>query len=73
MIQLIHYFDELIETVWGQVYFRVSKHLGCLPSEVIKNKFNPDYKFLIRAYYKEIMAEIEHNEEMEKQMKEGGA
>ena len=34
----------------GEVYFEVSKHLRCSPTEVIKNKFRPDIKFLIIKY-----------------------
>ena len=55
---------------FGEVYFRVSKHLGWLPSEVIKKKFNPDIKFLIFKYSQEIRNEIKQNEELKEKFPE---
>ncbi|MBQ6098957.1 MAG: hypothetical protein IJL02_03745 [Methanobrevibacter sp.] len=60
----------MANSFFGEVYFRVSKHLGWLPSEVIKNKFNPDIKFLIFKYTAEIRNEIKQSEKIKEQMKE---
>lgn len=61
---------QMANSFFGEVYFRVSKHLGWLPSEVIKNKFNPDIKFLIFKYTAEIRNEIKQSEKIKEQMKE---
>lgn len=34
----------------GHIYFEVSKHLGIKVSEVIRDKFDPDIRFLIIKY-----------------------
>lgn len=34
----------------GEVYFRVSQHLGIVMSEVIRKKFTPDMMILIHKY-----------------------
>jgi hypothetical protein len=61
---------QLTNSFYGEVYFRVSKHLGWLPSEVIKNKFNPDIKFLILKYSQEIRNEIKQSEELKEKLEE---
>lgn len=61
---------QLSNSFYGEVYFRVSKHLGWLPSEVIKKKFNPDIKFLIFKYSQQIRNEIKQNKELEEKIKE---
>ena len=61
---------QLINSFYGEVYFRVSKHLGWLPSEVIKKKFNPDIKFLILKYSQEIRNEIKQSEEIKEKLEE---
>ena len=61
---------QLTNSFYGEVYFRVSKHLGWLPSEVIKKKFNPDIKFLIFKYSQEIRNEIKQNEELKEKLEE---
>ena len=61
---------QLANSFYGEVYFRVSKHLGWLPSEVIKNKFNPDIKFLIFKYSQQIRKEIEESEKIKEQLEE---
>lgn len=61
---------QLTNSFYGEVYFRVSKHLGWLPSEVIRNKFNPDIKFLIFKYSQQIRMEIKQNEELQEKLKE---
>lgn len=53
-----------MNSFYGEVYFRVSKHLGWLPSEVIKKKFTPDIKFLIMKYSQEIRLEIKQAKEL---------
>lgn len=60
---------QLSKSFYGEVYFRISKHLGVLPSEVIKNKFNPDIKFLIFKYSQQIRAEIKQSEEIKEKLK----
>ena len=40
----------LVNSFPGHIYFEVSKHLCNPVSWVIKNKFNPDVKFLIFKY-----------------------
>lgn len=52
-----------------EVYFRVSKHLGCFVSDVIRKKFNPDYSLLITRYYREVLSEVKAQEELEEKMK----
>lgn len=61
---------QLANSFFGEVYFRVSKHLGWLPSEVIRNKFNPDVKFLIIKYSSQLRAEIKQNEELKEKLEE---
>jgi hypothetical protein len=58
----------MVNSIWFEAYFRVSKHLGCKVSEVIKNKFNADYRVLIMRYYMEIKSEIKQAEERTKWM-----
>lgn len=61
---------QLSNSFFGEVYFRVSKHLGWLPSEVIKKKFNPDIKFLIFKYSQQLRAEIKQSEELAEKTKD---
>ena len=61
---------QLTNSFYGEVYFRVSKHLGWLPSEVIKKKFNHDIKFLILKYSQEIRNEIKKSEEIKEKLEE---
>lgn len=56
-------------SLWFEVYFRVSKHLGCHVSEVIKNKFNADFRVLIMRYYVEIQSEMEQAKKMKEESK----
>jgi len=55
------------ESFTGEVYFRVSEHLGWLPSEVIRKKFTPDIRFLIMKYSQRLRQEIEQAKELEEQ------
>lgn len=64
-------FFSMNKTVIGECYFRVSQHLGITISEVIKNKFHPDFKLLLNKYYNIIIAEQKEYEkikEMENRM-----
>lgn len=58
----------MANSFYGEVYFRISKHLGWLPSQVIKNKFNPDIKFLIFKYTQQIRNEIKESEKLKEQL-----
>ena len=55
----------MANSLYGEVYFRISEHLGCLPSEVIRKKFTPDVRFLIIKYTQRILREVEQAEELE--------
>lgn len=59
----------MISSLWGEVYFRVAKHLGCTISEVIRNKFNADYRVLIIRYHMEIDAERKEAERIKEESK----
>ena len=61
---------QVANSVYGEVYFRISKHLGWLPSEVIKKKFTPDIRFLIMKYTQQILAEAKQAEEFKDRMDE---
>ncbi len=41
---------QLVNSFMGHIYFKVSEHLHKPVSYVIRNKFNPDIKFLIMKY-----------------------
>lgn len=60
---------EMINTRYFQVYFEVSKHLGVPISQVIKNKFLPDYRILIMKYNYDLELKIKEAERMEKESK----
>ena len=59
----------MTNSYWFEVYFRVSKHLGCVISDVIRNKFNPDYRVLIMKYHQQLQAEIRESERIRKESK----
>ena len=61
---------QLVNSFYGEVYFRISKHLGITISEVIKKKFTFDIKFLIMRYSQEIRAEIKRAKKIEEETKE---
>ena len=65
---LTNYF-EMIRTRYFQIYFEVSKHLGVPISEVIKNKFLPDYRILIMKYNYDLELKIREAERQKKEMK----
>lgn len=60
----------LANSFYGEVYFRVSKHLGWLPSEVMRKKFTFDVRFLIMKYTKQILNEIKQAEEIKEKTKD---
>ena len=55
---------QLANSFYGEVYFRVSKHLGIPVSEVIQKKFTWDIKFLIMKYSHQIRAEVQQAKEI---------
>lgn len=59
---------QISNSLYGEVYFRISKHLGILPSEVIRRKFTPDMRFLIIKYTHMILREVEQSKELEEKM-----
>jgi len=69
MLKMRNYF-RLSDSFIGEVYFRVSEHLGWLPSKVIKNKFNPDVKFLIFKYSNRLRQEIKESERINEKLNE---
>lgn len=54
----------------GDVYFEVSKHLGVTPSYVIRNKFQPDIKFLIMKYTQILRAKQKEYEKIKEHNKQ---
>ena len=59
---------QICNSLYGEVYFRVSKHLGVAPSEVIRRKFSPDMRFLIIKYTQMILREVEQAEKLDEQI-----
>ncbi len=47
----------MADSFMGEVYFRVSQHLSCTMSEVIRKKFTPDMRLLIHKYARIVQAE----------------
>jgi hypothetical protein len=66
-VWILRTYFQLLTSVWGEVYFRVSKHLGVSIIEVIKNKFMIEYKTLIIYYNHQVRAEIEEQEKLEEE------
>ena len=60
----------MANSFFGEVYCRISKHLGMLPFDVIKRKHDPNIKFLIFKYTAEIRNEIKQNEKLQEQLNE---
>lgn len=52
----------------GEVYFRIAKDFGIMPTEVIRKKFTPDIRFLILKYSEQIRQEIKENEKIKEQL-----
>ena len=61
---------QLANSFYGEVYFRISKHLGIPVSEVIRKKFTWDIKFLIMKYSAQIRAEVKQAEKIKEQSSE---
>ena len=61
---------QLVNSLPGEVYFRISKHLGCTVSDVIKRKLTPDIKFLIMRYTLEIQQEVKTQKALDDKMKD---
>lgn len=61
---------QLANSFFGEVYFRVSEHLGIPVSEVIQKKFSWDIKFLIMKYSQRLRAEIKQSQELKEKSKE---
>ena len=59
---------QIANSLYGEVYFRISKHLGIVPSEVIRRKFNPDIRFLIIKYTHMILREVEQKKELDEKI-----
>lgn len=59
----------MIQTRYFQIYFEVSKHLGVPISQVIKNKFLPDYRILIMKYNYDLELKIKEAKKIEKESK----
>ena len=58
------------ESYWFDIYFKVSKHLGCMVSDVIRNKFHPDYRVLIHKYHVQTQAEMREAKKLREQSKQ---
>ena len=57
----------MADSFMGEVYFRVSQHLNCVMSEVIRKKFTPDMQLLIHKYARIVKAEKEHHDKIEEE------
>lgn len=57
----------MADSFMGEVYFRVSQHLNCVMSEVIRKKFTPDMRLLIHKYARIVKAEKEHYDKIKEQ------
>ena len=65
-------FFQLTNSFIGEVYFRIARDFGIMPTEVIRKKFTPDMRFLILKYSEIIRQEQKANEEMKEKLKETG-
>lgn len=63
-------FFQLVTSFMGEVYFRIAKDFGIMPTEVIRKKFTPDMRFLILKYSEQIRQEQKANKEMEDKLNE---
>ena len=61
-------FFQLCNSFIGEVYFRISRDFGIMPSEVIRKKFTPDMKFLILKYSEQIRQEIDEARKMKEEL-----
>ena len=58
-----------MNSFWGEVYFRVARHLGVGIVTVIKNKFLIEYKTLIMYYSIQLRHEIKAQKKLEDEQK----
>lgn len=58
-------FFSMTDSFMGEVYFRVSRHLGIKMSEVIREKFTPDMRVLIHKYSNILREEIKQADKLE--------
>ena len=61
---MMSYF-QMNNSVLGECYFRVSKHLNTDMITVIRQKFKPEIKMLINKYFQIVLAEIEEHKKIE--------
>ena len=61
-------FFQLVTSFMGEVYFRISKDFGIMPTEVIRKKFTPDMRFLILKYSEQIRQEIKEHEKLKEKI-----
>lgn len=54
----------MADSFMGEVYFRVSQHLGIVMSEVIRRKFTLDMMILIHKYSNIVRAEHKEYEKL---------
>ena len=60
---------QLLNSFWGEVYFRVSKHLGVGIITVMKNKFLIEYRALIMYYSIQLRYEIKEQKKIEEEQR----
>lgn len=61
---MMNYF-QMNNTILGECYFRVSKHLNTDMISVIRQKFKPEIKMLLNKYFQIIIAEVEEAKKVE--------
>lgn len=61
---MMSYF-QMNNSVLGECYFRVSKHLGTDMITVIRQKFKPEIKMLLNKYFQIVLAEVEEQKKVE--------
>lgn len=65
--KLKNYFS-MADGFMGEVYFRVSQHLGIVMSEVIRRKFTPDMMLLIHKYSNIVRSEYKEYQKIQDEM-----
>ena len=61
---MMSYF-QMNNSVLGECYFRVSKHLGTDMITVIRQKFKPEIKMLLNKYFQIVLADVEEQKKVE--------
>lgn len=59
---------KLAESLEGHIITKICETLHMRPSEVLREKYNPDIRFLWRKYYMDILREHEEYEKMKKEV-----